>query len=305
MEAPAKPGGTRKTGRGRDFIGRLGTFPPIQFLKKHNPLNRRRRKPTVGFDQPPQEIKRLALPLRPAPPSLSMRLYVRVRPVGEWCGLRLTSAVIASRHVVYSAAAAGGRVLARAQAVISSRVTAIRNTRAVRYCQARVQTLASRISAALEPAVWPATQTAALMQRTVRVRRVLMATVVCEWTAMIGLFILLAALTVSGRTWDRDSVNVCGLILAAVSLCGLALHGWHHRLVAAWQGMELFICNHCGELRNFSPSLPCPTCGTKEPPVFPGQLPEAWTQWRKALSPLAVAGPALWVSMLLFASRLA
>jgi hypothetical protein len=146
-------------------------------------------------------------------------------------------------------------------------------------------------------------QTAALMARAQRVRRVLVGTVACEWTALTGLLLLLAALAITGRSWDRTSVNSCGLILSVMSLAGLGLHAWHVRLVSAWQGMELFICGACGGLRNFSPSLPCPICGTNASPVFPGQVPSAWRRHQMLLSPLAVGGPALLAGVLLFGAR--
>jgi hypothetical protein len=290
-------------------------LPPIEFLKKHNPLRRRRHKPKIGFDQPPQEIRQLALPLRPAPPSLSMRLYVLVRPYLAWMGDRVMTGAMAVRHAAFVAAAhtqhaagaAWGRVRPAMVAVrsrIAARAVASRDSRLVRAVAGKVEAVAARVGVVLQPAVWPATRTAALMQRTVRVRSALAATVACEWTAAVGLMLMLAVLGVTGRGWDRASIHACGLVLSLLSLTGLVLHTWHSNLVGAWRGLELFICGSCGGLRNFSPSLACPTCGTDHEPVFPGQIPATWSRGKELLSPLSVGGPALVACAVLFASKL-
>jgi len=313
MEAPAKTGGTRKSRPRRDLIGRLSTLPPIEFLKKHNPLRRRRRRPQLGFDQPPAEIRRLALPLRPAPPSLSMRLYVRVREIGEWMAGRLTTAGKAARQVmraaILRATAIAGRTwelvrpaFVRVASAANGVFRALARSRLVRWLEHQASMVSARLSA-LAPADWEPGQTTALLARTQRVRRTLVGLVVCEWTALLGLLIVLGILAVAGRGWDRMSINAYGLILSAISLTALGMQAWHQRLVEAWRGMELFICGSCGELRNFSPSLACPECGTADTPVFPGQTPEAWARGRTLISPLAAAGPALLASMLLLAAK--
>lgn len=315
MDAPAKSGGTRKTRRGRRLIGRLSTLPPIEFLKKHNPLRRRRTKPKLGFDQPPQEIRRLALPLRPAPPSLSMRLYAWMRPGIDWLADRALGAVMALRHVAFvgvdRAQRTAGAALnllhppvRKAMSFAESIFARLSRSRVVRAAVAKAGVVAGRISTLLRPVDWPATRTPALMQRAVRVKHLLVGTVACEWTAAIGLVLLLGGLSVTGRDWDRASVNVCGLILSGLSLVGLALHEWHGRLIGAWRSLELFICGSCGGLRNFSPSVACPSCGTADQPVFPGQVPASWLHGRELLSPLAVGGPALLASALLCGSKL-
>lgn len=315
MDAPAKSGGTRKTRRGRQLIGRLSTLPPIEFLKKHNPLRRRRTKPKLGFDQPPQEIRRLALPLRPPPPSLSMRLHARIRPGVDWIADRAVGAAMAVRHagfvtldrtqwVARAALALLHPPIRGAMSFAGSILVKLSRSRAVRAVAAGVDAVAGRVGALLRPAEWPATSTPALMQRAVRVKRLLVGTVVCEWTAAVGLVLLLAGLSLTGREWDRASVNVCGLILSLLSFAGLALLEWHARLVGAWRSLELFICGSCGGLRNFSPSLACPNCGTADQPVFPGHVPAAWLRGRELLGPLAVGGPALLAGALLCGGRL-
>lgn len=316
MEAPAKPGGTRKSGQKRDLIGRLSALPPIEFLKRYNPLRRRTRRVQLGFDQPLQEIKRLALPLRPAPPSLSSRLFARLRAAATRIAARITAigrsaqaiALTLLRKAALPARRAWDRLspafgaMASTVRATSSRVIDIRHSRAVGWLEQRVEAIARR-AAALEPAPWQASQTAALMLRTRRVRRVLAGTVVCQWTALAGLLTMLAALAIAGHTWDRASIHACGLILAAVGLSALTLQAWHHRLIRAWQDMELFICSRCGGLRNFSPSLACPSCGTDDAPAFPGQVPAHWRHWPALVSPLAAGAPALLAAMLLFLAR--
>jgi hypothetical protein len=317
MEAPAKSGGTRKMRPRRDLIGRLRTLPPIEFLKKHNPLRRRRKGPQLGFDQPIQEIKRLALPLRPAPPSLSMRMYLRLRPAGAWVVGRCRAAADATGRLMQASAVrfrmTVDRAWARLQPLFAAlastyhaaivRAARIRHTRTVRWCEHRIAAFAQRL-AALQPAVWQPTQTSALLARTQRVRRTLIGLVACEWTALVGLMIVLTGLAVTGRMWDRGSINACALILSIMALAGLGLQAWHHRLIAAWQAMELFICGDCGSLRNFSPSRPCPKCDTQNSPVFPGQVPAYWTRRAFLVSPLAAGTPALLACMLLLTARL-
>jgi hypothetical protein len=296
MEAPAKSGGTRKMRPRRDLIGRLRTLPPIEFLKKHNPLRRRRKGPQLGFDQPIQEIKRLALPLRPAPPSLSMRMYLRLRSAGAW---------VAGRCSTTAGAAFGvAEWLIHAAAVRSRKTVELtRNTRAVCWCEHRIIAVAQRL-AALQPVAWQPSQTTSLMVRTQRVRRTIVGLVACEWTVLVGLTLVLAGLAATERTWDRSEIDACALILVTMALGGLGLQAWHQRLIAAWKAMELFICAHCGALRNFSPSRQCPDCDTQDDPVFPGQVPAAWNRRGALVSPLAAGTPALLACLLLLTARM-
>lgn len=271
MEAPAKSGGTRKQRNGRDLIGRLGTFPPIRFLKRHNPL-RRRNKVKLGFDQPPYEIQQLALPLRTAPLPLRRRMQLRV---GRWwC----------------EAAVVVGRMSAKIERGKTNFAGVVG-----RYLQ--------RIEASACPATWEPTQAPRLMARTLRVRRVLTGLVAAQWTALVSLCMVLGMLTLRGQTWDSRAVHLCGLTIGLMSLAGMILHTWHHRLISSWRAMDLFLCGQCGELRNFSPSRPCANCGSSAAPVFPGQTPTSWTHWLCVLNTPVVTSPAMLVCLLLLGAR--
>jgi hypothetical protein len=320
MDAPAKTGGSRKQRSGRDLIGRLTTLPPIQFLKRHNPL-RRRRKVKLGFDQPRDEIQKLALPLRTTPPPLRRR--VKLWAGRQWC----KSAVVAGRLSVRTqrARAAARSIVDRASTRLIhiaslgvQRVVALKDTTAGRWCVSHVQALSRPLVAwwslwyrrlayaftGVSPVPqWEPTQAPVLMARAQRVRRALVGMVVCEWMALAGLCATLAVLAIERHTWDTRAINLCGVILCALSLAGLVLHAWHQRLVASWRALDLFICGHCGELRNFSPSLPCPRCSNDAVPVFPGQVPDAWKKWSRVLSAPALAMPAIVSALLLFSSR--
>lgn len=308
MEAPAKSGGTRKMRSRRDLIGRLGMLPPIEFLKKHNPLRRRRPGPELGFDQPPYEIKQLALPLRPAPLPLSMRLYHRLRTLGGWIARPMTTVGRRGRRVTQSLAARlrGSadrlrsrlqplqRLLANAACALLVRISGLRHAGAVVWCERSVRTATRRLAvllAALRPDEWQASQTIRLMVRANRVRRALIGLVICEWATLIA-FLPVVLLT-AGPAADPTVVNAANLLLVMLGLAALLLQAWHHRLIGAWRTMELFICGRCGSLRNFSPSLPCPNCDTREAPVFPGQVPSGWSGQAYLTSPLAAAAPAL------------
>jgi hypothetical protein len=306
MEAPAKSGGTRKQRNRRDLIGRLSTLPPIAFLKKHNPL-RRKRRPKLGFDQPPHEIKELALPLRQAPAGLSTRVWRRLQAVmsSPAALVRRQAAALAGRGAAV-ARAGWGRIrggLSRAGSVASRAVARLAGSRAGRWCARRAYAVGSSLEA-LRPAPWQAGQSTWLMARTQRVGRVTVGLVACEWTAMIGLVALLGVHAFRGHAWDTGTVNICGLAVCMLSLTGLVLHTWHQHLLASWKELELFICGSCGELRNFSPSLPCSRCGTHDMPVCPGRVPDRWSHWRHACSALATGAPAGTVGMILLTGRL-
>lgn len=319
MEAPAKSGGTRKMRSRRDLIGRLGMLPPIEFLKKHNPLRRRPPGPELGFDQPPYEIKQFALPLRPAPLPLSMRLYIRLRSLGGWITRLMTAAGRQGRRLMLSLAnrfrSSTDRLRIRLQPFRSAsanaarallvRISRLRHAGAVVWCERRVRTATGRLAvllAALRPDEWRASQTTRLMVRANRVRRALIGLVVCEWATLIAFqpVVLLTA----GSAADPTVVNAAGLFLVMLSLAALLLQAWHHRLIDAWRTMELFICGGCGSLRNFSPSLPCPKCDTREAPVFPGQVPSGWSGQAYLTGPLAAAAPALLSCGVLLSTRL-
>ncbi len=271
MEAPAKSGGTRKQHNSRNLIGRLSTFPPIQFLKRHNPL-RRRTRIQIGFDQPRHEIQELALPLRTAPPSLGRRVQLRMGRL--WCKV----AVLAGR-------------LSRKCERVNAKVVAV------------AASIVKRLEV-LAPATWEPTQAPMLRMRVQRVRRVLAGVVVCEWIGLVGLCATLVTLVVTGRTRDTGIANLCGLAICVLGLAGLMFHAWHQRLLASWRSLDLFTCGQCGGLRNYAPSLPCPGCNSEELPVFPGQLPIGWARWSMALSAPVVASPAMLSGILLLGSRI-
>jgi hypothetical protein len=142
------------------------------------------------------------------------------------------------------------------------------------------------------------------MARTKRVRRTLVELAICEWAVLVGLCVMLNVLTAEGKTLDNRAVNLCALAIIALSFIGLVLQAWYQRLVASWRSLDLFTCGKCGELRNFSPSRPCPRCGSDAVPVFPGQVPASWTKRLLALGALALASPAILVGMLLLSARI-
>jgi hypothetical protein len=271
MEAPVKSGGTRKQPDRRDLIGRLSTLPPIEFLKRHNPL-RRREKIKLGFDQPRHEIEELAIPLRTAPPALRRRVQLWLGRL--WC----RSAVVA------------GRLSAKAE-----------------RAKVRVSNVAARYAKGLTTstcATWEPAQAPTLMVRTQQVRSSVVGLAICQWSMLVGLCVVLNVLTLEEKTWDNRTVNLCGLAILTLSLIGLVLQAWYQRLVASWRSLDLFTCGQCGELRNFAPSRPCPCCGSDAVPVFPGQVPVSWTKQLLALSALLLASPAILVGMLLLSTRI-
>ncbi len=286
-DGPATQHSTRNTRSVRD---RLATLPPIQFLKRYSTRLRRHR-PTLGFDQPPRELKELAIPARSAAPSGVARLGMRVR-------LQFARTVARSAFIL-------GRVSLRVSQW-SQRITV-----PMRAAAARVQVVThqglERVAVRLErlqPAPWEATQTTALLARTRRVRRCLLGLLACEWVLTAGLALVACGMLVRGHALGGSVVNACGLIMCLLGLGSLTLLAWHQRLTAAWRGLELFICGRCGELRNFSPSMPCPVCGDHSAPAFPGQVPTGSSSWDTAMHVLPVGAPAVIFALVCFAGRL-
>jgi hypothetical protein len=269
----------------------LATLPPIQFLKRYSPRLRRRKRPTIGFDQPPRELKELAFPLRPAPPTLSNRLRIRFARV-------TAKTAFTFGRLTTRATALGHRAMAPVLTAYALAVAAI---------SPLVERLTGRLMArlaALQPAPWQVTQTAALLTRTHRVRRALVGTMVCEWTAVTGLTLIVLARLVTGRPLDSGIVNGCGLAVCGLGFAALTLHAWLQHLVAAWRSLEVFICGECGELRNFSPSLPCSGCHSEALPVFPGQMHPTWSACNRAIGSILAGAPVATIACLVLAGRL-
>lgn len=138
----------------RSVRDRLATLPPIQFLKRYSPRLRRHRRPTLGFDQPPREMKQLALPLRPAPPWLGSRLRIRLTRATAWAAFTLGRVATKAGAVIHNVMAPVHAAYARATSAVSP----------------VVERLTAKL-AALQPAAWEVTQTSVLLARTHRVRR--------------------------------------------------------------------------------------------------------------------------------------
>lgn len=303
-----KTEGSATRSAARSMRRRLSTLPPIQFLKRVSP-RLRRRKPKIGFDQPPQEIKRLALPTRPAPPTWMQRTAARtndriVRPVTSLVTKTGRNTIDFSRSAFRGGVEFGVRTGRRM-------VERWRRSPARAWCAARVnraggfiEPFVARVVGRVRPRNWRSIESVALMARTQHARSFLAVTVVCEWTAFAGLISLLGLLTATGRSWQVGAVDACGAILCGLALAGLALHAWCGNLMSAWRGLEVYICEQCGSLRNFSPALACPMCGTTQMPVLPGKVPARWARHELLLQPLSISGPALGAGMLVFAVRL-
>ncbi|MCL2329754.1 MAG: hypothetical protein FWC56_00455 [Phycisphaerae bacterium] len=286
----------------RNLMGRLGTLEPLRFLRRHNPL-RRPQQTMLGFDQPRDEIQKLAIPMREAP-SLGRR--VRMRAIQLWCksavltgrvSVRVERAVAPLQPFVQRAKAAIADIASRSW----QRVTAIQETAFGRWCTARMQA-----TVAMAQPEWSPMQAPLLMTRVQRIRQVLMTMAVGQWAVLVGLAATSAVFAMSRHThpWDTRAINAMGIILCVMGLAGLVLHTWYQRLIATWRSFDLFICGHCGHLRNFSPSLPCSNCDHDDAPVFPSQVPSHWTRWNVVISAPALAIPPMLTALVLFLSRL-